>query len=156
VEFKCAGCGCIVDRGVRIQSCGTTSCCCLHLPTQETVRIGEQLRDAINIRDIDTFRSLLSPDATWGDDPESDRYCHSRDQIIANYKRLLDDGVTGRVVETSTGPKGVACLLEVEWPDPENQGRGPRFYQVFLVTDRLVVHIEGHDQESVAQAAISN
>ena len=76
--------------------------------------------------------------------------------VIATYKRLLNDGVRGRVVETSTGPRGVACRLEVEWPDLEHEERGPSFYQVFLVTGGLVTKIEGHDERDLALAAISN
>ena len=28
----CADCGCVVDRGVRVQSCADPACCCSHLP----------------------------------------------------------------------------------------------------------------------------
>jgi hypothetical protein len=114
----------------------------------------DRLRASFNARDMDTFRSLIATDATWGEDPDSDRYCHDRDHIIATYKELMAGGVSGTVVETTTGPKGVACLLEVQWPE-ENQGRGSSFYQVFLVSDGLVTHIEGHDREAAAVAAIS-
>ena len=116
--------------------------------------IAAQIRTAINDRDMDSFRSLMATDATWGD-PDSDRFCRNRDQIIANYKRLLNDGVAGTVVETITDSGGVACLLEVEWPDPGLQGRGTRFYQVFAIRDDLIVSITGHDTEAMARSAIA-
>ena len=60
------------------------------------------------------------------------------------------------IVETTTGPRGVACLLEVAWPDPEDARRDrQRFYQVYLVSDGFVTEIQGHDDEEAALAAIS-
>jgi hypothetical protein len=67
---------------------------------------------------------------------------------------LLDQGVRGTVTETTTGPGGVACLVEIEWPE-NAPNRGPTFYQVFLVTDGLVTRIQGHDDRDLALAAIS-
>jgi hypothetical protein len=114
-----------------------------------------RIRTSFNALDMDAFRSLLAESAHWGEDADSEQMCHNRNDIISTYKRLLDAGVRGRVVETVTGRRGVACLLEVEWPDREGAGRGPTFYQVFLVTDGLVTKIEGHDTKRRALAAIS-
>jgi hypothetical protein len=92
----------------------------------------------------------------WGDDPDAPQTCHNRNDVIATYQRLLDQGVSGRVIETITGPRGVACLLEVEWPDPEHHDRGPTFYQVFLISNGLITRIEVHDDRDGALAAVSN
>ena len=60
------------------------------------------------------------------------------------------------MTETTTGPRGIACLLEVEWPDPENAPPGrSSFYQVFIVTDGLVTEIQGQNDQDSALAAIS-
>jgi hypothetical protein len=118
--------------------------------------LAARIRTSFNAHDMDSFRSLIAENATWGEDPESPTTCHSRTDIVATYQRLLDQGVRGRVIETSTGPRGVACLLEVEWPDPDHQERGPTFYQVFIVSDGLVTKIEGHDDRDLAFAAISS
>jgi hypothetical protein len=32
VSVECAGCGCVVDRGVRVELCPDPDCCCAHLP----------------------------------------------------------------------------------------------------------------------------
>ncbi len=117
--------------------------------------LATQIRSVFNARDMDAFRSLIATDATWGDDPDSERFCHSRDELIADYKRLLAEGVAGTVVETITEPNGVACLLQLDWPDPKRQGRGPRFYQAFRVKDGLIVSITGHDTEASARAALN-
>jgi SnoaL-like domain len=115
-----------------------------------------QLRTAFNARDIDTFRGLLSEDARWGEDPDAPNTCRNRAEIIAHVKRLLDEGVRASITETTTGPRGVACLLEVEWPDPQNAPPDRfSFYQVYVVTDGLVTEIQGHDDHDSALAAIS-
>lgn len=122
----------------------------------DTGAIADELRAAFDTYNVDRLRALMAPDATWGDDFTTPRACRSSDDIVATYERLLDGGVRGRVVGTTTGPKGVACRLEVEWPDPR-QERGPELHQVFLVDeDGKVFRIEGHDTEAEAIAAISD
>jgi hypothetical protein len=32
MEVYCAGCGCLVERGIRIVPCGSPQCCCRELP----------------------------------------------------------------------------------------------------------------------------
>jgi SnoaL-like domain len=112
--------------------------------------LAAQLRAAFNAKDMDTFRGLLAADARWGDT------CRSRSEIIAHFTRLLNDRVRASIVETTTGTRGVACLVEVEWPDPENAGRDrQRFYQVYVVTEGYVTEIQGHDDWESALGAIS-
>ena len=120
--------------------------------------LASSLRDALNARDMTAFRALIAENARWGyGGPDDERTCHNRNEIIATYKRLLATGVKGIVVETTTGPGGVACVVEVDWPDkaPPDR-RGPTIYQTFVVTDRLITYIEGHDDREHAIAAISN
>ncbi len=112
--------------------------------------LAARLRTAFNERDMDTFRGLLADDARGGDT------CRNRSEIIAHFKRLLNDGVDASIVETTTGSRGIACLLEVAWPDLENVRRDRRnFYQVYLVTDGCVTEIEAHEDRESALAAIS-
>jgi hypothetical protein len=118
--------------------------------------LATQLRTAFNARDVDTFRGLLAEDARWGEDPDAPNTCHNRAEIIAHIKQLLNEGVRASMTETTTGQRGVACLLEVEWPDPENAPADRLgFYQVYVVTDGLVTEIQGHDDHDSALAAIS-
>jgi hypothetical protein len=118
--------------------------------------IADQLRDALNTRDMTAFRALIAEGATWGDGgPDDERTCHNRNEIIATYKRLLASGVRGTVTETTTGPSGVACTLEVEWADSGDR-RGPTIHQAFFVADGLVTRIAGYDSRDLAVAAISN
>jgi hypothetical protein len=130
----------------------------LDWPTLSGVEtLAAQLRTSFNARDIDTFRALLAEDARWGEDPDAPNTCHNRAEIIAHVKQLLDEGVRASIAETTTGPHGVACLLEVERPEPENAPPARcSFYQVYVVADGLVTEIQGHDDQDSALAAISN
>jgi hypothetical protein len=120
------------------------------------MEFAEQITAAFNGRDLDTMRSLLADDATWGDDPDSESFCHDRDAIMRNLKRLLAEGVRATIVDTTTGPRGVAAHLTVDWPDPET-AREDRldFFQVYVVTDGLVTEIHGRDDRDSAIRAIS-
>jgi len=88
--------------------------------------------------------------------PADERTCHNRNEIIATYKRLLAEGVRGTVTETTAGPGGVVCCMEVEWPEQSPNRRGPTMYQAFFVADGLVTRIVGHDDRDRAIAAISS
>jgi hypothetical protein len=117
--------------------------------------LAERLRAAVNARDIDTLRSLLARDAIWGEDPEAGSFCRDRDEIIRNLKRILAEGIHATIEETTTGPRGIAARLEVEWPDPATARRDPvTFHQAYIVTDGLVAEIHGHDDRDSALAAI--
>ena len=113
-------------------------------------------RTSFNTRDIDALRSLIAEDATWGEDPEGDSFCHNRDAIISNLKRLLAEGIRATIVDTTTGPRGIAAHMQVEWPDPAT-ARPDRidFFQVYVVTGGLITEIHGHDNRDSAMAAIS-
>jgi hypothetical protein len=153
----CADCGCLVDRGVRLIPCDESECCCVDLPVAPPMdTMAARIRAALNARDLDAFRALIAEDARWGEGgPDDERTCQNRDEIISNYERLLHQGVRGTVTETSTGPRGVVCLVEIEWPDDVPNRRGPVLYQVFLVSDGLVTHIKGTDDRDLAIATIS-
>ncbi len=118
--------------------------------------LAQRIRDTLNGRDMTAFQSLIAEDATWGEGGIDDqRACHSRNDIIATYKRLLDQGVHGTVIETISGPAGVACHLEIEWPDNTLHRREPTLYQVFLVRDGLITRVEGTDDRDLAMDKIS-
>jgi hypothetical protein len=93
---------------------------------EEMETLAARIRIALNARDMTAFRSLIAEGAQWGEGgPDDERTCHNRDEIIATYKRLLAEGVRGTVTETTTGPGGVVCSLEVEWPDRSRNRRRP-------------------------------
>ncbi len=116
-----------------------------------------RLRTAFNQRDIKALRTMLAENATWGEDPDGESFCRDRDAIIRNLQRLLAEGVRATIVDTTTGRRGIAAHVQVDWPDPgtARQGRVD-FYHVYLVAHGLVTEIHGHDDGDTALAAISD
>jgi hypothetical protein len=49
-----------------------------------------------------------------------------------------------------TGAAGVACHVEIDWPEDAPSSRGSDLFQVFLVRDGLVTRIEGMDDRDLA------
>ena len=118
--------------------------------------LATELRTAFNERDIDAFRALLAEGARWGEDPEHPTFCHNRNDIIAHLKQLLDEGVRATMVDTTTGLLGVACVLDVEWPEPETwRPDRQSIYQTYMVTDGVITEIHSHEDHAAAVAAIS-
>jgi ketosteroid isomerase-like protein len=154
MEIGCATCGCVVDSGAVVLPCATTDCCCQHLPIRYA-DLAEQIRAAFATRDIDTFWGLLGEDARWGDDDHPNK-CRSRADVIATFKRLLDEGVRGEIEETAIGPRGVIARLRVAWPDPQDRHPGELFYQAYLIRDGKIVEIQRYDDRESALSAISN
>jgi hypothetical protein len=118
--------------------------------------MARQLRTAFNARDIDALCSLVAEDATWGDDPDGASFCRSRDDIIRRLKQLLAAGVQATIVETRTGPHGIAARVEVRWPKAEDVRPDRISYaQAYVVREGLVTEIHGHDDMDSALAAVS-
>jgi SnoaL-like domain len=119
--------------------------------------VATQLRIAFNARDVDALRSLVAEDATWGEDPSGAAYCRNRDDIIRRLKQLLAAGVEATIVETRTGPRGIAARIEVRWPKAESSRPDRISYaQAYVVREGLVTEIHGHDDMDSALAAVSN
>jgi hypothetical protein len=119
--------------------------------------LATRLRTAFNARDIDVLRSLLAEDATWGGDPKGELFCRDRNDIIRRLKQLLAAGVRAEIVETITGPNGIAALVEVDWPNPDESRHDRISYpQAYVVNEGLVTEIHGHDDIASAVAAVSH
>jgi hypothetical protein len=119
--------------------------------------LADRLREAFNERDLVVLQSLLAPGATWGDDPGGEGFCHDRNDVIGRFRQLLAEGVQASVVDTRTGPLGIAVELHVDWPEPADQRPELQtVHMAFMVTDGLVTAIRGQDDEAAALAAISS
>jgi hypothetical protein len=119
--------------------------------------LATQLRAAFNTQDIDALRSLLAEGATWGEDPNGASFCPDRNGIIRRLKQLLAAGVRATIVETTTGPRGIAARVEVEWPKPGFVWPDRISYsQVYVVIDGLITEIHGHSDMDSALAAVSD
>jgi hypothetical protein len=118
--------------------------------------LAAKLTTAFNARDNDALRSLVAEDATWGDDPGGESFCHDRAGIVRHLEQLLAEGLRPTIVDTTTGPGGIAARFAVEWPGAD-EGRAGRstVAQVYVVTSGLVAEIHGHDDMASAVAAVS-
>ena len=156
MEMYCAGCECLVERGVRVVPCNSANCCCLDLTVQQRTveQVGSSLQAAFGNRDLGALGRLLAADARWGDDDHPHK-CRSRSDVVGTFERLLSDGVEGSVAESVTGPNGVAVKLHVQWPNP-GEGRGVNFWQSYIVADGVVTEIQRHDDRRSAVAAVSH
>lgn len=120
--------------------------------------LATRIKAAFNAQDLDALSELLAPNARWGEDSESEGFCHDRGDVIGRFRQLQEEGVHGRVEETITGPRGIAVRFHVDWPDPEDQVR-PELHELWMayfVTDGFVSEIHGQDDREAAIAAIAN
>src|SRR5262245_42851655 len=116
--------------------------------------IATQLTTAFATKDLVLLGSLLADDARWGDDDSPNR-CRSRADVVATFDRVLREGVDGTIVDTQTGPGGVAVRLHVHWPEPGDAGRDEDFWHAYVVERGVVSEIQRHDDRRSAVAAIS-
>ncbi len=101
---------------------------------------------ALDAGDLDAYRELLDPHATWGppDDPVSG--CHSRDEVLAWYGRSRDAGMRARVTEVAVGAgKLLVGMRVVGRPAAEDAGGEADRWQVLTLGDGRIVDIRGFD-----------
>ena len=113
----------------------------------------DKVRTALETRDLDAFGALLSYDVRWGDD-DHPRRCRSRSDVLATFRRLMDDGVEADITELVAGTNGLLCGLAVKWPTPGDHPSERTLFHVYLVRDHHIVEIQPYDdRESAAVAA---
>lgn len=155
MEMACAGCGCLVDRGVRVATCGEPGCCCSALVTRESLDVmAEQIRHAFGSRDMDAFGQLLADDVRWGDD-DAPNACHNRSEVVGTFQSFIAEGVGGEVTEVEIGPAGVLCQLRVHWPDPADRERRAELFHLYRVRGGRIIEIEPYDERDAAEAALA-
>ncbi len=115
--------------------------------------LAERVRTALTARDLDAFGPLLSDDVRWGDDNHP-RRCRSRSDVLATFRRLMDDGAEADITELVAGTNGLLCGLAVRWSGIEDNPRERTLFHVYLVRDDHIVEIQPFDdRDSAAQAA---
>ncbi|MFC0545139.1 nuclear transport factor 2 family protein [Kutzneria chonburiensis] len=73
--------------------------------------IADRIRAALSAPDPAAFAALLHPDAHWGES------CRNRDEVLAWYQGLLDQGV--RLTVREIQPDGDRLLLTVDIDGPD-------------------------------------
>lgn len=100
----------------------------------------ERVRAACTTRDLHAFGALLSDDVRWGDD-DHPRRCRTRSDVLATFRRLMDDGVEADITELVAGTNGLLCGLAVKWPTPGGHPSGRTLFHVYLVRDHHIVEV---------------
>ena len=155
VIMTCADCGCVVDRGVRLSTCGNPACCCRALPRREELdAMAAEIRAAFQARDLTRFGALLADDARWGDDTAPNR-CRSRDEVVATFQCLLAEGVDGAVADLEIGAAGILCHLRIQWPGPSADWRRDEVFHLYRVVDGQISEIEPYDNADEARAGLA-
>ncbi len=156
MTMACADCGCLVERGVRVSTCGAGDCCCIALPTSQSLHeMTAKITAAFEAGDITAFGALLADDVRWGDD-EAPNKCRTRGDVIATFQRLLAEGVRGEVSEAKSGPAGILCRLRIHWPHPAGRQTRDEVLHLYRVRNGQIVEIEPYDDRSAAEAALAS
>jgi ketosteroid isomerase-like protein len=152
MEMECAQCGCVVDRGWRLEACPDRSCCCRGLAFQTVERLGELVTSAMASGDLDELFALLAPDARWGAPEEPVPTCSNRDQIIDWYREARDAGESASVNETFVRGENivVGLVLSGVSSGPEHRRRG-ELWQVLTVRDGRIAEIRDFDDRRDAE-----
>ncbi len=114
--------------------------------------LAEQVRTALEARDLDAFGALLSDDVRWGDD-DHPRRCRSRSDVLATFRRLMDEGAEADITELVAGTNGLLCGLVVKWPTPGDDPSERTLFHVYLVRNDLIVEIQTYDDRMSAALA---
>jgi ketosteroid isomerase-like protein len=112
------------------------------------------LRHALSDADLTSLGELMAQDVTWGDvtDP---RGCRTRDDVMATFARLRDQGVSGEPVEMIEGPQGVLAIMKVRWPAAHARAGLLLVHQLYVVRDGVIIEIRGFDDRNSALVALA-
>jgi ketosteroid isomerase-like protein len=119
----------------------------------------EALVSAYQTRDLTALADLLHEDVFWGDPafPDAPRACHSRSEVLAQYRLLMGTGtgVRATIVDVVQSDTAVALGLSVEWP-PESHRETPDVrYQVFTFRGGRISQIVGADDRRAVVEMLS-
>ena len=113
--------------------------------------VAERIRAAYDTADLELFASLLHPDVQWGGGPNG---CSNRAQVLARYQDQLSRGVRAQVATSEVHGGAVITGLAVARPAEGARPLPPDVtYQVFGVSDGLIVSITGFEDLAAARAA---
>ena len=98
--------------------------------------IADRVRSALSSADPAELAALLHPDARWGES------CRNRDEVLAWYQGLLDQGV--RLTVRDVRPDGDLLHLTVDLAGPDGDWTA---HPVVRLDGDLVIDIQPEGQE---------
>ena len=114
-----------------------------------TAAIAGRVRAALSAADLAEFADLLDPKVRWGPPDDLSSGCHSRDEVLAWYRRGRADGVRSEVTEVLAAGDRILVGLQVVGRGDAEPVAEPR-WQVLTVRDALIVEIVGFDDRDEA------
>lgn len=117
----------------------------------DTDRLTDQVRTALETRDLDAFGALLSEDVRWGDD-DHPRRCRNRSDVLATFRRLMDEGAEADITELVAGTAGLLCGLVVKLSGAGHPSER-RLFHVYLVGDDRIIEIQPYEDRAPAAIA---
>jgi ketosteroid isomerase-like protein len=120
-------------------------------------KVAVELRIALESGDLASFSDLLAPNVTWGPPDAKSPTCQSKQQVLTWYERGRASGASTRVSEVViVGNRVLVGLLVRGIARAREAGGQAARWQVFTMSDGLIVDIVGFDQKSEAVAWMSN
>ena len=113
--------------------------------------LAARVSEALSAADLDAYRELLDPNVRWAA-PDDDRYgCHSREEVLAWYRRGRASGVRADVTESIV--HGDKILVGVRVHNDQvavDEAASHDRWQVLTVVDGRIRDIRGFDDRAEA------
>ena len=156
MEFMCADCGCVVERGTRLQLCANGQCCCSELAIETPESFARRVTAAFDGADLEVFRKLLAANARWGDAYDPVPTCQSREQVIEWYTNARDAGMRAKVTETVVVNHQIILGMQViHPPQPGEQSAENERWQVLTFDNGSITSIRGYETRDEAELAVA-
>lgn len=114
-------------------------------------RLAKQIYRSFEMRDVEAFGALLADDVRWGDDLNPKK-CRGRQDVVATFQRLLDNGIDGKIIYAISTPNGVVCKLEVN-SQIEAGEHFRRLYHFYQITKGMITEIMPFENRTEVERA---
>jgi hypothetical protein len=116
-----------------------------------------ELRIALEAADLTAFSDLLAPNVTWGPPGANSPTCQSKNEVLSWYERGKSSGASAKVSEiVIVGNRVLVGLVVRGVPRAREEGGQAARWQIFTMSDGLIVDIVGFEKKSEAVAWLSN
>jgi RimJ/RimL family protein N-acetyltransferase/ketosteroid isomerase-like protein len=115
-------------------------------------RLAEQVREALDAADLDSYADLLDDGVRWGPPGDPVPPCRSRAQVLGWYRRGRDAGTRARVTETLVAGDKILVGLNVTSLADSQRADGANRWEVLTVRGGRVAEITGFADRDDAAA----
>jgi hypothetical protein len=117
-------------------------------PPVTAAAIAAQVRQSLDMADLDTLGALLSPDVRWGPPGSARPPCRNRDQVLAWYAKGREQGRRATVTEVEVHHNALLVGLRLE--------DGHERWQVMRVGPDGINEITGFDDRPGASRQLGS